>query len=228
PFEGGTEIKVRWIVYDKQGREVDSFEHSTTGRLEDWDKGSERMISRFAYRAAPDIAVRLGKTPAPEPPEHMSWSVLPGMPPPPGERRPAGGLPVIPDLPPLSELPKPGDAAAARPAAAPVAMSRFPKVRVAQATGAPGDGNATLTRAMRHSLGASRMILMERIDPQVFTVTAVVTITPPQDKKQHVVIKWTVTDPAGVLVGDLEQANDVPAGSLNGPWGGLADVIAIA
>lgn len=235
PLPSGIEIALVWTLHDARGQVVDTVEHSTSGRAEDWERGSDRMFSRFAYRAAPDVALRLGKVPSPPPPEQMSWSVLPGMPPPPGERRPPGGLPVIPTLPPPADpsvvappAAKPGDEPPQPQTVPTFAMSRYPKVRVVNVTGAPGDGNATLTRAMRRALGTSQMILADRADPQAFTVTGTVSLAPPEGAKQRISIKWVVTDPGGQVVGDLEQANNIPAGSLNGPWGGLADVIAMA
>jgi hypothetical protein len=231
PLPSGIEIRMAWTLFDAKGHRVDTIENGTSGRDDDWQSGSDRMLSRFAARTAPDVAIRLGKPPAPEPPEQMSWSVLPGMPRGPDEPRPPGGVPVVPTLPPEGP---PADQAArpgpdgARPAAAPVAMSRYPKVRVPVVTGAPGDGNATLTRSMRRSLGSSQMILVDHADPQAFTVAGTVTVSPVQDGRQRVSIKWVVSAPGGQRVGDLEQANAVPAGALNGPWGGLADVITIA
>ena len=44
--------------------------------------------------------------------------------------------------------------------------------------------------------------------------------------KQNVRIDWVVLDPSGQRVGTVSQNNNVPKGSLDGPWGAIADTAA--
>jgi hypothetical protein len=49
-----------------------------------------------------------------------------------------------------------------------------------------------------------------------------------KDGKQPIQIDWTVVDPKGKKLGTVSQKNDVPQGSLDGPWGKTADAAAAA
>jgi hypothetical protein len=41
-------------------------------------------------------------------------------------------------------------------------------------------------------------------------------------------LSWLVKSPTGKVLGDVKQANDIPAGSLDGGWGGAATAVAEA
>ena len=41
-------------------------------------------------------------------------------------------------------------------------------------------------------------------------------------------LSWVVKSPTGKVLGDVKQANDVPAGSLDEGWGGAATAVAEA
>jgi hypothetical protein len=41
-------------------------------------------------------------------------------------------------------------------------------------------------------------------------------------------IDWQVLDPTGKKLGTVSQQNMIPRGSLNGPWGAIADAAASA
>jgi hypothetical protein len=55
-----------------------------------------------------------------------------------------------------------------------------------------------------------------------------VTIGQPNGKAQKVALRWTVKAPDGDILGIVEQANEVPAGSLDDAWGKAADYAALA
>jgi hypothetical protein len=50
----------------------------------------------------------------------------------------------------------------------------------------------------------------------------------PNGQAQKVTLRWTVKAPDGQVLGAVEQANDVPAGSLDDSWGEAADHAALA
>jgi hypothetical protein len=47
-------------------------------------------------------------------------------------------------------------------------------------------------------------------------------------RAQKVALRWTVVAPDGKVLGAVEQANDIPAGSLDSGWGKAADYAALA
>jgi hypothetical protein len=53
-----------------------------------------------------------------------------------------------------------------------------------------------------------------------------VALGPADGATQRLALVWRVLDAAGEEVGRLDQANDIPAGSLDGAWGEIAFLIA--
>ncbi len=101
-------------------------------------------------------------------------------------------------------------------------------VLIGDVTGAPGDGNAALKRSMAVALGGGGLKIARNPDEAVFTVTANVDVGVPEKGAQAVKILWLVKDVDGQEVGRAEQANAVPAGSLDGRWGRTAAFVAAA
>lgn len=94
--------------------------------------------------------------------------------------------------------------------------------------GAPGDGDVSLTRAMRYALmGAKVSVTSERLAAR-HVLKADVRVDAAQDGKQSVVIRWTVIHPDGRHAGNAVQRNVVPAGTFDGRWGEMAAIIAAA
>ncbi len=99
-----------------------------------------------------------------------------------------------------------------------------PRIMLARVTGAPGDGNASLTAAMRAALAGAVELVAEgttalRIEGQVRMGRG-------ENETQSVTITWTVRDDAGEEVGQVSQSSAVPAGSLDGAWGPVAAAVA--
>jgi len=105
--------------------------------------------------------------------------------------------------------------------------SNAPRVRVLAVTGPPSGGRA-MTSAMRRALGESQMVLVDRAEPGSFQVQGNVELSPPAEGRQRVVIRWIIRRGDGTQIGDLEQANTVRAGSLEGNWDKLAPLVALA
>lgn len=94
--------------------------------------------------------------------------------------------------------------------------------------GAPGDGSASLTAAIQRELQTKGVSLTERPTPATYRVEGNVILGASRDGKQPIQIEWVVRDPNGKKLGTVSQKNDIPEGSLDGPWGRVADQAASA
>lgn len=219
------ELRVTWIwtVRDAKGGLIGRHEQIVSAKPEEWLDGGDRLISRVAARGAYGVADLIGRADPANAPVGAQTTVLP-----PTEVPPAGGAPGTVTAAAAPQPPTPGGAP---PVAGPPplgAAAKFPRVRVIAVTGAPGDGNRALTAGMRRALGESQVVLVDAPDATTMTVIGSVEISPPTEGKQRIVIRWILKGPGGDQLGDLEQANDIKAGALNGQWGGVAHVIALA
>ncbi|WP_141693951.1 hypothetical protein [Methyloligella halotolerans] len=116
---------------------------------------------------------------------------------------------------------------AAAPAAAATAAATGPVTTlVAPVQGAPGDGQTSLARAMQKKLAADGVKLARARGANVYTVQGKVSVTNASGNRETVRIDWTVLDPSGKRVGTVSQQNTIGKGSLNGPWGAIADAAA--
>ncbi len=172
--------------------------------------------------------------------KELDPDLLAGLPPPNGGL--AGGLPAalapapVPAPPPqpvARATPAPGPgmekgksaAKGKRPAAARV---RIATVAVLPVRGAPGKGNAELTRAMKAVLKKAGWPVVGRPRRDSMIVRGKVSMGRPGAGGQKVKIAWTVKSPTGKVLGVIRQANTVPAGSLKGGFGAAAPVVAEA
>ena len=92
---------------------------------------------------------------------------------------------------------------------------------VTSIAGAPGNGAKSLSIAIRRQL-ASRGVAITGAVNGAHRVHAVVALGQASNGQQPVHIEWTVTDPVGKNLGNIEQFNDVPEELLDGAWGTLA------
>jgi hypothetical protein len=113
-------------------------------------------------------------------------------------------------------------AAAAKPAPAPKPSG----VVVGPVTGAPGDGSRSLATALKKKLYADGVKLVNGTSGNVYTVKGIVKLTDAGGSKEKIQIDWQVLDPNGKRLGTVSQQNTIPKGSLNGPWGAIADAAA--
>lgn len=104
--------------------------------------------------------------------------------------------------------------------------NRIAKVDVPEVTGAPGDGNVSLTKQMRTHLAALGPVV--QLDPAGadFIVQGNVKMVPIPGNQQRVEIQWVVTKPGGDERGKVVQLNDIAAGSLDHYWADVAVVVA--
>ena len=120
-------------------------------------------------------------------------------------------------------------ATASTPAPMPTPSVASPKaagVVVAPVAGAPGDGQRSLTTALKKRLYAGGVKLANGTAANVYMVKGSVKLVEASGGKQSIRIDWLVLDPSGKKLGTVSQQNTIPKGSLNGPWGAIADAAA--
>jgi hypothetical protein len=101
------------------------------------------------------------------------------------------------------------------------AMAGAAVAMVPAVSGAPGDGNTSLSAAMRNEL--QRAGIGSASSAQgAYAVAGKVTMGPVKDGKQPIKIDWRVSDPTGKVLATVSQNNEIQAGTLDGPWGAIA------
>jgi hypothetical protein len=105
-------------------------------------------------------------------------------------------------------------------------LNRPARVWLKPVTGAPGDGNTSLTRQMREQLSQQALVVQDTASGTDFTVQGDVATQTIAGDQQRVEIIWVVTDAENRECGRVAQLNEVPRGSLNGLWADVALVVA--
>jgi len=95
-------------------------------------------------------------------------------------------------------------------------------------TGAPGDGNDALRRAIVAALRAADVSITEDKRQASLTLSGQVGLQATAGNQDKVLIVWRILTMDGFEVGRATQENTVPGGSLNGPWGEQAKKVATA
>jgi hypothetical protein len=134
--------------------------------------------------------------------------------------------------PPVASTPAPSPGPGAAPSqsarapeAAPAAKGPVTTI-VSPVAGAPGDGTKSLTAAIKKRLYAKGVKLATVPTGNTYTVKGTVRVTDGAAGKQSIRIDWQVLDPNGKRLGTVSQQNNIPKGSLDGPWGAIADAAA--
>ena len=104
----------------------------------------------------------------------------------------------------------------------------FRSVAVVAVKGATPKGNDELTKAMRQTLAKAGWTVLTAPSKNALTIAGQVVVAPVSGSEQKVSLQWVVTTPAGKKLGDIKQANNVPAGSLDAGWGENAGFVAEA
>jgi hypothetical protein len=104
--------------------------------------------------------------------------------------------------------------------------NRPAKVLVADVTGAPGDGDATLTQQMRARLAVLGPVVLTTPAGADFVVQGEVKVVPIPKRQERVEIQWIVKTGSGDERGRVVQLNEIPAGTLDKYWGDVAVVVA--
>jgi len=117
------------------------------------------------------------------------------------------------------------------PVAEAVAIPGFPGARlvVLNMPGAPGDAAQSLPHALEAALQAAKLPVADRIGESDLLILGDVTLGPKDGGLQTVAIRWSLVSANDDReLGEIAQQNVVPAGSLDGPWGPVADEVARA
>jgi len=93
---------------------------------------------------------------------------------------------------------------------------------------APGDGNASLTRAIKVAIKAAGIAVAPERRFAEFVLEGDVSLTTHDGKQQKVTIVWAVLTPEGREIGRATQQNLVETGTFKGPWGEVAPMVADA
>ena len=124
--------------------------------------------------------------------------------------------------------------AVATPAVAPQAGTpksggkRFqPAVLVKPVRGAPGDGNESLTRAVKAALRSSRVLTTNDPGQARLVLAGSVKVDSSAAGPRKVAIVWTVSTPDGTEMGKASQENRVPDDAADGKWNRLS-IMAVA
>ena len=224
PSGFGIEIEIDWSL--SGGKTVEGPATSKTiARSEDYAEATDRLVSRIAQQAAPQVATLMG-----HPPNYEARSlgqVMLGL-----NIPPASATSTSPD--PLTKTAAAAgtaDPAAKSPSSPGVPSGPPPpqvKVAVAPVTGAPSDGNRQLFSGMRRALGSSKVVVIDKAGADAFTVVCTVSLTPIDDRSVTLVVLWILKDPSGKEVGKVEQSNAVPTAATRGTWQGFGDIVADA
>jgi hypothetical protein len=95
--------------------------------------------------------------------------------------------------------------------------------------GAPGDGAASLKRALVFLLQRSGTRLTDDpASPDTVAVAGTVETRPGPPGQDHIKIQWHVLTPDGTEAGVIAQENDVPRVVVEGQWGDIAMAVADA
>ena len=107
-------------------------------------------------------------------------------------------------------------------AAAPPPAAVVPVASVAQVTGAPGDGNTALTKALAALLPFKGIKIAAKKADAAWRVEGKVKVAVKSETEDLVTLTWRVLDAQGKELGTIRQQNAVPHQRLDGPWKEIA------
>jgi hypothetical protein len=212
----GIEVEINWYLLSGGGKVQGPVVSRTNTQASEYADASDWLVSRMAQQAAPRVATLMGKSPGTEARSIGAAAAGVSMPETPTD-------PVGPEA-----FAAPGTAVAAKPAMPAGPPAPQIKVMVAPITGAPSDGNQQLFSGMRRALGSNKIVVIDKAGGDTFTVTGAVSLKPIDDRTVELTIKWTLKDPTGKDIGNIEQTNPVPAAATRGSWNGFGDIVASA
>jgi hypothetical protein len=115
-------------------------------------------------------------------------------------------------------------AEAARKATNPAALASGgpPRLRVVPVSGAPGDGNTSLTARLTGFLTERGFVVSDSASGANFAVQGLVSLANVAPGRQRIELIWIVSRRDGEELGRVIQINEIASGSLNGLWGDVA------
>lgn len=228
--KSGTKISHVWDVTDPTGKRVNRItgEEVVPGAQgkDPWSAVTPQLVDQIANKTAGSLVAWLPtqQSSQPVPPLTPAASPVPvattpmAAPPAPVASAPPPAAPTLAAVPQQSNAGGPTTTAS---------ISRE-AVIVPSVTGAPGDGSVSLTNAIQQELKKNGVALANQPSNQAYRVEGKVVVGQGKDGKQPISIDWDVKDPKGKKLGTVSQKNEIPQGSVDGPWGKTADNAAAA
>jgi hypothetical protein len=103
----------------------------------------------------------------------------------------------------------------------------MPTLTIAGIDGAPGAGGRALASSLEYHLKQAGLTISDSVADHGALILGQVSLTPSKLPAQDTLtLAWTVLRPNGSEIGTIRQANNVPKGTLDQPWGDLAFIIA--
>jgi hypothetical protein len=106
--------------------------------------------------------------------------------------------------------------------ARPTPVTSNVKASVIWVAGAPGDGARALATAMEQELVSRGVELSGGGTVGAYRVQALVLWGQARNRQRSLHVAWTLADPSGKKLGNVEQYNEVPEGPLDGVWRSVA------
>jgi hypothetical protein len=210
--KAGIKVSYIWDVTDPTGKRVNRItgeEVAGTAEMRDpWAAVTPQLVQAIAGKTASSLGVWLPNQPTP------SQAAANGQPAP----APVDGAQAAPIAPVSTAATTTGSLGREGAIAA----------LVPSVTGAPGDGDVSLTSALQQELSRNGIAIADRAAPAAYRIEGKVTMGGAKDGKQPIQIDWHVKDPQGKKLGTVSQKNEIPQGSLDGSWGKTADAAAAA
>ncbi len=101
-------------------------------------------------------------------------------------------------------------------------------VAIPSVSGAPGDGDKSLTAALRSELKKQGLTVVDAAASATYRVHGQVSTSTNEAGAESIKIAWEVKDGTGNRMATVSQGNTIEKGSLNGAWGATAGDIAAA
>lgn len=214
----GTKVSYIWDVANPAGQRVNRItgEEVVAGAAsaDPWASVSPAVIQTIASKTATSLSAWMpNKAPAATP-------------------QPASAVPVASNA--AAKPVRTAQAAPSQPLAPAATTGSIPQskglaVVVPSVVGAPGDGASSLALALQGELRKKSIPLASGASvASAHRIEGKVALAAAGAGKQKISIDWVVKDPRGNKLGTVSQKNEIPAGSLNGKWGGTASAAAAA
>ncbi len=204
PRHAPTVAALYWVLEDGNGKEIAFLSQGVRGSPDAWTYGSPAILRTVGEETAANMLPFLGEpTNAVAPPSQAIKSIFAD------DALQTAQVPPPPAPPPL--LPSAGENGV-RPFG----------LWVDEISGAPGDGNAALKRALLRLLERNNLPFAMTAGLASHYVQGVVDVVPGDNVSEHVTIIWIVSNAAGKEIGRTTQHNEIVRGSLHQAWGDTA------
>jgi len=222
PEEGRTRLDVRWSLLASDGTVLDETTRHVTVSNGLWTARDQRVAALVASESRESVVGMIG----------------PGS----GLADEPGGVDeALAAAPPSGAPPKADTEATEDDDATPAPAAETPNRRAGEparsaadlvmappeVTRAPGDGKEALERALTRIFEQNGVTIQDTPSPDRLSVRGAVDLLPLESVSQEqVTIVWELKNGDGDLLGRMTQENAIPVGSLDGPWGDVAALIA--